>query len=162
MTHPTTRSYPRDMDTAFRHLTPNYACALTRPKRGFPWAKAIAVVSLITLITLPAFANDKPPKPPSCTAGESWRGNDKTDHILIGTTVSFATTLGTKSPWTGFAAGAALGLLKEATDKSGGGCSSSKDLAVTLAGAAVGAFLGKQVLIYQDKKATIVAYRTEF
>jgi uncharacterized protein YfiM (DUF2279 family) len=98
-----------------------------------------------------------------CTSGkDSYKGEDKAIHFVSGGLIAFGTTLGTKSPWVGFAAGSAVGLLKELDDRSGSGQCSGKDLGVTVLGAALGAFAGSKVLVYQQRGTTVVAYRTEF
>ena len=127
--------------------------------------KTIATIALLAA-TLPALAGGdhyQPPPTPSvsCTKGEKWTGSDKTLHFAAGSVISFATTLGTEKPLWGFAAGAAVGLLKEISDR-GAGCSSGKDFGVTVLGAAVGAFLGDRVLIMRKNGMNIVAYQTEF
>lgn len=98
-----------------------------------------------------------------CASGkDSYKGEDKAIHFVAGSLISFGTTLGTKSPWVGFAAGAGIGLLKELDDRSGSGQCSGKDLGITVIGAALGAFAGSKVLVYQQQGTTVVAYRTEF
>jgi uncharacterized protein YfiM (DUF2279 family) len=122
--------------------------------------KTLCIVAL--LVPLVAEATDKERPPPKCTAGEKWTGNDKDLHFVAGATISFATTLGTEKPLWGFAAGTAVGALKELSDRGGNGCSSGKDFGVTVLGAAVGAFAGDRVLVYRNKGTTVVAYRQEF
>lgn len=118
------------------------------------------------LVSFGAYAggDHQPPiaPPAKCTDGEKWTGKDKTLHFAAGTTIAFATTLGTEKPWVGFAAGAAVGALKELSDRGGNGCPSGKDFGVTVLGAAVGAFLGDRVLVMKQNGTTIVAYRKEF
>lgn len=121
--------------------------------------KALALACL--LASFSAYATDRPPPPAKCTAGEKWTGSDKALHFGAGATIAFATTLGTEKPLWGFAAGSAVGALKELSDRSGG-CSSGKDFGVTVLGAAVGAFAGDRFLVYRNKGTTVVAYRQEF
>jgi uncharacterized protein YfiM (DUF2279 family) len=102
-----------------------------------------------------------PAPTPSCTTGEKWTGSDKALHLAAGSLIAFGTTLGTENPWIGFAAGSAVGALKEISDR-GAGCSSGKDLGVTIIGAALGAFVGNRVLVMKKNGMTVVAYQTDF
>lgn len=119
------------------------------------------IAAALMAASLTAQATDERPPAPKCTAGEKWTGSDKALHFGAGATIAFATTLGTGKPLWGFGAGAAVGALKELSDRSGG-CSSGKDFGVTVLGAAVGAFAGDRWLVYQQRGTTVVAYRTEF
>jgi len=148
-----TRRFPRTTREAFRDA--DYACAIERPARAVPWQRMAIAAALLAGLSTCSYAK--------CSSGtDTYRGEDKALHLAAGSVISFATTLGTKSPLIGFAAGSAIGLLKEASDSDGSGTCSSKDLAVTVLGAAIGAFAGHRVLIWQENKTTVVAYRTEF
>lgn len=63
----------------------------------------------------------------------------------------------TRSPMTGFWAGAAAGAAKELLDSTGSGQCSLQDLAVTLLGAAIGA-AGSHVIVSPQ----FIGYRREF
>ena len=61
--------------------------------------------------------------------------DDKRAHLLVGVGVSVIVAEMTDSPLAGFAAGVALGVLKEAYDSTGRGQVSSDDAAATALGA---------------------------
>jgi uncharacterized protein YfiM (DUF2279 family) len=118
-------------------------------------ATGIAVRAAIALVAAccvaPAFADD-------------WHGEDKVMHgVLIGGLSSFIVTVQTKSPWAGFATGAAFGVGKELIDasmKNGTGFS-GKDLAWTLVGSALGAATGHW-MVSREGQTTVVSYVTRF
>jgi uncharacterized protein YfiM (DUF2279 family) len=82
-----------------------------------------------------------------CTSKDRWTGQDKQQHLLMGSVIALAGTVGHKDPWMGFAYGAGAGLLKEAIDSRGSGTCSAQDLAVTLIGAAIGAGIGARIIV---------------
>lgn len=96
-----------------------------------------------------------------CTARDSWRGADKTQHLAIGTVIGMAGTLQSGNRWHGLAWGSGIGALKELADSTGGGTCSLQDFAVTALGAAIGAHLGG-VIINVRRDSLGVAYRTTF
>lgn len=96
-----------------------------------------------------------------CNAPDSWRGSDKNLHFALGAGIATVATMHTGDPWTGFAVGAAAGVTKEALDAAGMGQCSGKDLAVTLAGAAVGAWTG-HLIVTRVQGRTTVAYVGSF
>ena len=110
------------------------------------------IAALIAGLAIPASA---------CTARDSWRGPDKTQHAAIGAGISWIGTLHTGSPWQGFAWGVAAGAVKEALDATGAGTCSLQDFAVTALGAGVGAALGG-VYVYHYRGTTVVAWSTRF
>jgi len=78
----------------------------------------------------------------SSAHADSWTGRDKTLHFLGGAAVGAAVTLATDRPAYGIAAGAAVGLAKELYDTQHRSTHtpSSKDLVVTVLGAAAGSY----------------------
>lgn len=91
----------------------------------------------------------------SCRSNDSWRGQDKNQHFVLGGVTGLATTLGTGSRLKGWAAGTAVGALKELSDSSGRGDCSLQDFLVTSLGAGVGALTGGVLLTYADGKTTV-------
>lgn len=93
---------------------------------------------------------------------DAWTGADKTKHLSVGFAIGGAVTAMTGRPLYGFAAGTAIGALKELSDAhSTGHTSSFQDFAVTAAGAAIGAYTGGVVLTYYRGR-TGVAITKEF
>jgi uncharacterized protein YfiM (DUF2279 family) len=96
-----------------------------------------------------------------CRANDRWQGSDKDLHFVAGGLISAAVTMQTGSRWTGFAAGAGAGLVKEALDSTNMGDCTLQDLLVTVAGAGVGAYLGGlQFSHFQGR--TLVSYSRSF
>lgn len=96
-----------------------------------------------------------------CTTSDLWRGPDKTKHALGGAAIASAVTLATQEPHYGFAAGVLAALAKEARDRRGHGTCSLQDAAVTIAGAAAGAY-GTAWLILPQRKGFQVAFVKTF
>lgn len=92
-----------------------------------------------------------------CTARDGWRGYDKSLHLTLGATIATSVGVHTRSPMTGFWAGAAAGAAKELLDATGSGQCSAQDLVVTLLGAAIGA-TGAHVIV----SPRFIGYRREF
>jgi uncharacterized protein YfiM (DUF2279 family) len=89
---------------------------------------------------------------------DSWTGPDKTLHFAGGAVVGAAVTLATDKPLYGIAAGAAVGLAKELYDSQHRDkhTPSSKDFAVTVAGAVVGSYSGLII------RRNFIGFQTKF
>lgn len=96
-----------------------------------------------------------------CITNDRWTGPDKVQHLAIGAGISWVGTLHTKDPMKGFYWGAAAGIAKELLDADGSGTCSLQDAAVTVVGAAIGAYTGGLVVTYLKGRVT-VAYATSF
>lgn len=96
-----------------------------------------------------------------CRTDDLWRGPDKTKHLIGGAAIASAVTLATKEPHYGFAAGVAVAAAKEAWDRRGNGTCSFQDFAVTVGGAAAGAY-GTALLILPKKGGASVVYARAF
>ncbi len=96
-----------------------------------------------------------------CRPGDAWRGEDKRLHFAGGAFISTVVTMHTGDPMTGFLAGTAAGVVKEAADAGGLGQCSGKDLLVTVAGAALGAWAG-HIVVTRVQGRTTVAYVAQF
>jgi uncharacterized protein YfiM (DUF2279 family) len=93
---------------------------------------------------------------------DEWTGADKSKHFMAGAAVAGSVTAITGKPWQGFAAGAIVGALKEASDwRSAGHTVSGKDFAVTALGAAAAAYTGGLIITYRQGH-TGVAIQREF
>jgi uncharacterized protein YfiM (DUF2279 family) len=79
---------------------------------------------------------------PFLAHADEWTGRDKNLHFLGGAAIGAAVTLATDKPLYGVAAGAAAGLAKELYDARNRATHtpSTKDLVVTIVGAAVGSY----------------------
>jgi len=79
---------------------------------------------------------------PFLAHADEWTGRDKTLHFLGGAAVGAAVTVATDKPMYGVAAGAAVGLAKELYDSQHRSTHtpSTKDLVMTIVGAAVGSY----------------------
>ena len=79
---------------------------------------------------------------PILAQADEWTGRDKTLHFVGGAAIGAAVTLATDKPMYGVAAGAAVGLAKELYDTQHRATHtpSTKDLLVTVLGAAVGSY----------------------
>ena len=90
---------------------------------------------------------------------DEWTGPDKTLHFLGGAAVGAAVTLATDRPMYGIAAGAAVGLAKELYDARNRATHtpSTKDLLVTVIGAAVGSY-ATHLVIRKD----FIGFQTNF
>ena len=97
----------------------------------------------------------------ACTSRDSWRGQDKQLHLVVGAAVAAGATAYTGSAWQGFAWGAGVGLVKEAIDARGGGTCSAQDLGATVAGAALGAWAAGWAIERQGS-TTVVSYGRTF
>jgi uncharacterized protein YfiM (DUF2279 family) len=98
-----------------------------------------------------------------CTTSDLWRGPDKTKHLLGGAAIASGITFATKSPHYGFAAGMLVAAAKEGWDRRGHGTCSFQDFAVTVGGAAAGAYgTAWLILPTSDRKGVQVAYARVF
>jgi uncharacterized protein YfiM (DUF2279 family) len=90
---------------------------------------------------------------------DSWYGEDKVGHFVMGAGVATAVTVATGNEWYGFAAGTAVGALKEVYDYQHRDkhTPSFKDFAVTAVGALVGAKFGG-LMVTPNR----ITYRIEF
>jgi uncharacterized protein YfiM (DUF2279 family) len=90
---------------------------------------------------------------------DSWYGEDKVGHFVMGAGVATAVTVATGNEWYGFAAGTAVGALKEVYDYKHRDkhTPSFKDFAVTAVGALVGAKFGG-LMVTPNR----ITYRIEF
>lgn len=111
-------------------------------------------LALLLLAAAPAFAGP-------CIKNDAWTGPDKTKHAVGGAAIASAVTLATRNPHAGFAAGVAVALAKEAYDRRGHGTCSFQDAAVTVAGAAAGAY-GTAWIFLPKKDGLSVAYSKAF
>lgn len=96
-----------------------------------------------------------------CTTHDGWSGPDKTKHLIGGAAIGAAVTYATEKPLYGWAAGTAVGALKEVIDSRGHGTCSFQDFAVTSLGAAAGAY-GTAWVILPMKKGVFVGYASNF
>ena len=112
------------------------------------------LIAASLLLTVAASANA------GCTGKDNFKTIDKRLHFFGGAIIAAAVTGHTKDPWTGFYAGTAAGVVKEALDSTGIGDCSAKDLIATMAGAALGA-AGTNWYISREGKTTVVGYRWE-
>jgi uncharacterized protein YfiM (DUF2279 family) len=96
---------------------------------------------------------------PLLAQAESWTGPDKTLHFVGGAAIGAAVTLATDKPLYGVAAGAAVGIAKELYDARNRATHtpSTKDLLVTVLGAAVGSYT-THIIIRKD----FVGFQTNF
>lgn len=96
---------------------------------------------------------------PFLAHADEWAGRDKTLHFLGGAAVGAAVTLATDRPAYGIAAGAAVGLAKELYDTQHRSTHtpSTKDLVVTVIGAAVGSYAAHLVI-----RKDFMGYRLNF
>jgi uncharacterized protein YfiM (DUF2279 family) len=96
---------------------------------------------------------------PFLAHADEWTGRDKTLHFLGGAAVGAAVTLYTDRPMYGIAAGAAVGLAKELYDTQHRSTHtpSTKDLVMTIVGAAVGSY-ATHIVIRKD----FVGFQTNF
>lgn len=96
---------------------------------------------------------------PFLAQADEWTGPDKTLHFLGGAAIGAAVTLATDKPMYGIAAGAAVGLAKEIYDSQNRDkhTPSTKDLVVTVIGAAVGSYATHLVI-----RKNFVGYRLNF
>lgn len=90
---------------------------------------------------------------------DSWYGEDKVGHFVMGAGVATAVTVATGNEWYGFAAGTAVGALKEIYDSQHKDkhTVSFKDFAVTAVGSLAGAKFGG-LMISPNR----ITYRIEF
>lgn len=97
--------------------------------------RSLAVVAALLAASVAAEAGP-------CTSRDAWTGPDKTKHLAAGAAIASATTLATKNPDIGFWTGTAVALGKEVLyDRSSPiHTCSFQDFAVTVAGAAAGAY----------------------
>lgn len=96
-----------------------------------------------------------------CLTRDKWSGTDKNMHFVAGAFAGAGATAQFRDPLKGFAAGVAIGALKELSDSRGGGTCSLQDFAVTAIGAAVGAY-GGAWLIAPTRGGMTVSYSTTF
>lgn len=120
--------------------------------------KTAAVVTTLALASYPAAAQQR------CTMTDPWQGPDKTKHLVVGAAIGAGVTLATDRPHWGFAAGTAVGAIKELVDRrTPSRTCSFQDFAVTALGAAAGAY-GTAWLILPDPngKGVFVGYSRQF
>lgn len=107
------------------------------------------------LLVLATSANAK------CLTNDRWVGYDKVQHVTVGLFIGAGVTAQTGDPLKGFAAGTAVGALKELADARGSGTCSLQDFAVTAIGAAAGAYGSAWILSHSQGK-TSLTYRSTF
>ena len=95
----------------------------------------------------------------SSAHADEWTGRDKNLHFVGGAAIGAAVTLATDKPMYGVAAGAAVGLAKELYDARNRATHtpSTKDLVVTVLGAAVGSYTTHIVI-----RKNFVGFQTNF
>lgn len=96
-----------------------------------------------------------------CLTRDKWTGVDKNMHFVAGAFIGVGATVKFRDPLAGFAAGVAVGALKELSDSRGGGTCSLQDFAVTAIGAALGVY-GSAWLIAPTLGGMTVSYSTTF
>lgn len=96
-----------------------------------------------------------------CLTRDKWTGADKNLHLAAGVFIGSGVSVQFRDPLKGFAAGVAIGALKELSDSSGGGTCSLQDFAVTAIGAAIGAY-GSAWMIAPTRGGVTVSYSTTF
>ena len=96
-----------------------------------------------------------------CITNDAWTGVDKNKHFVVGAAVGSSVTLVTKKPNYGVLTGAVVALAKEAYDAQGHGTCSMQDAAVTILGAAAGAY-GTAWIILPKKDGVFVGYSTRY
>lgn len=96
---------------------------------------------------------------PFLAHADEWTGRDKNLHFVGGAAIGAAVTLATDNPMSGVAAGAAVGLAKELYDARNRATHtpSTKDLVMTVIGAAVGSY-ATHLVIRHD----FIGYRLNF
>ena len=118
-----------------------------------PTIRALLCLATAVLMSAPALAR-------RCTVHDSWHGPDKTEHLLIGAAAGMAGAFQFESFWHGVAAGALVGVTKEALDATGLGTCSLQDALVTVAGGVLGAATGGVMLTYSAGKTTVWVVRS--
>jgi uncharacterized protein YfiM (DUF2279 family) len=95
----------------------------------------------------------------SSAHADEWTGRDKNLHFVGGAAIGSAVTLATDKPIYGIAAGAAVGLAKEIYDSQNRDkhTPSTKDLLVTVLGAAVGSYTTHIII-----RKNFVGFQTNF
>jgi len=93
---------------------------------------------------------------------DSWTGPDKNLHAGAGLAIGATVTLATGRPLYGFLAGSAFGVLKELSDSRHPGTHdcTAQDLAVTVMGAAVGAYTGGLFVTYYRGRTGVAIQRS--
>jgi putative lipoprotein len=110
------------------------------------------IIAALLLAAAPAFAAP-------CITRDAWTGPDKTKHFVGGAAIASAVTLATRNPHYGFGAGVAVAIAKEAYDRTGRGTCSLQDMAVTVAGAAAGAYGTAWVILPQRRGVSVAVAR---
>jgi uncharacterized protein YfiM (DUF2279 family) len=82
-------------------------------------------------------------------------------HLVVGAFAGAGAMAQFRDPLKGFAAGVAIGALKELSDSRGGGTCSLQDLIATAIGATVGAY-GSAWMIAPTRGGMTVSYSTTF
>jgi uncharacterized protein YfiM (DUF2279 family) len=140
---------------------------LRRTTRDWLWPTLAALAALVSLLLLAPPAAHAQGRPlgmvlneptrshARCTARDSWHGEDKLEHLALGTLVSGFVGAATQDPWQGvyWGVGAAIG--KEVLDSTGMGTCSAQDAIWTLAGVGLG-YAGARFLIGRDHGTTTV------
>lgn len=101
------------------------------------------------------------PSHAKCTAHDVWSGDDKNLHFAAGMAIAGLVTAYTDSRRIGFYTSTAVGVAKEVADALESGECSLQDLAVTAAGATVGAYMG-HFYITRTRDKTVVTYAAQF
>jgi uncharacterized protein YfiM (DUF2279 family) len=130
---------------------------------GTAAAMLLAGVMLLTLASA-AHAHEKKP-PPVQDSGLYFTHNDKTEHALIGAIAGFAGRLQFQdNRWKAMAVPATIGLLKELADSTQtGNHFSGKDLAATIAGGALGMFVGDgAIYLSRERGVTQLSFLNKF
>jgi hypothetical protein len=122
---------------------------LSQTTRDWLWPALAALAALVALLLL------APPAHARCTARDSWHGDDKVEHLALGTLVSGFVGAATQDARQGvyWGVGAAIG--KEALDSTGLGTCSAQDAIWTLAGVGIG-YAGARIMIGRNRDTTTV------
>jgi uncharacterized protein YfiM (DUF2279 family) len=128
----------------------------------------MAAASVMLLTMASAHATDKhPPKEPRPVqdSGLYFTNNDKSEHAVFGAIAGFAGRLQFQdNRWKAMAVPAAIGLLKELADSTqSGNHFSGKDLAATIAGGALGMYIGDgAIYLSRERGVTRVSLAVTF
>jgi uncharacterized protein YfiM (DUF2279 family) len=130
---------------------------------GVAAAMLLAGVMLLTLASA-AHAHDKKP-PVQQDSGLYVTNNDKSEHAVFGALAGFAGRLQFQdSRWKAMAVPATIGLLKELADSTQtGNHFSGKDLAATIAGGALGMYIGDgAIYLSRERGVTQLSFLNKF
>jgi uncharacterized protein YfiM (DUF2279 family) len=131
---------------------------------GAAAAMLLTGVMLLTLASA-AHAHEKKFPPVQQDSGLYVTNNDKAEHAVFGTIAGFAGRLQFQdNRWKAMAVPATIGLLKELADSTqSGNHFSGKDLAATIAGGALGVFVGDgAIYLSRERGVTQLSFLTKF